>query len=126
MRTFISLISFIFIGHLYSQSTIELGGKKFHQIDKTPDSDTYLKFNSNSSGIYIMTGILPISGKIFTDECPCSVKVSGTQISINCICLDKEIYPDPIKDSFTYDLENQRLVSGSYSISGSPVVWKLK
>jgi hypothetical protein len=127
MTKFSILISFLFIGQLFSQTTFNLSGMEFHQKDEIPNSDTFLKFNSNSSAVYTMTGKLVMSGKSFRDECPCSVKVSGNQISINCTCSDKEIYPDPIKDSFTYNSTTKTLTSTSYrSRDGAYIVWNLK
>ena len=124
-KIFFLSIMLIFGGICMSQNVLDLKNKQFHQLDKTPNSDTYLTFLSNSKAMYIMTGSLPISGKSFRDECPCAVTVSGNKISISCICDDKEIYPDPIEDSFIYETQNQKLISNRYSIGGKYIEWVL-
>ncbi|NDC40095.1 MAG: hypothetical protein EBZ77_00835 [Chitinophagia bacterium] len=87
---------------LLSQKSINLAGLKFQQYDKGGAS-TVLQFSSNTQATYIISGTSPIGGKSYRDECPCKCTVTGTSIEIVCNCADKDIYPDPIKDSFTYD-----------------------
>ena len=70
--------------------------------------NTYKLFYKHT---YIMNGSLPISGKPYRDECPCNVKLVSGVIEIRCICADKDIYPDPIEDSFTYDEKSKILTS---------------
>ena len=104
----------------------DLSGKKFEQIDEIPNSTTHLYFKSNTEAAYIMTGSL-MNGKTFRDECSCKSTIQGNKISINCICDDREIYPDPIKDSFVYDAASNSLKSTSYSDRNrNPFIWKYK
>jgi hypothetical protein len=103
----------------------DIVGKRFHQVDNIPNSDTYLNFSSTTKALYIITGTLPFSGKSFRDECPCSVSISNDVISINCMCQDREIYPDPIRDSFTFDAKRQVLISKSHRYNGNYMTWKL-
>jgi hypothetical protein len=118
------LFGFLFLSTLQAQTTIDLTGKQFEQIDDIP-STTTLYFKSNTTASYVM--VSTIGGKTYRDECSCKATISGNKISINCICDDKEIYPDPIKDSFVYDPQSQTLTSTSYrTVAGKYFVWKSK
>jgi hypothetical protein len=118
------LFSFLFLSTLQAQTTIDLTGKQFEQIDDIP-STTTLYFKSNTTASYVI--VSTIGGKTYRDECSCKATISGNKISINCICDDKEIYPDPIKDSFVYDPQSQTLTSTSYrTVAGKYFVWKSK
>ena len=126
MKTFVLTIISIFTFSLLNAQIADLTGKQFHQMDEMPDSDTYLKFVSSTKATYIMTGTLPISHQSYRDECPCTVTITGSKVSIRCICSDKEVYPDPIEDSFTYDSKTQTLTSTRFrSLDGEYWVWKL-
>jgi hypothetical protein len=73
-----------------------------------------------------MTNVL-MSGKTYIDECPCKTTVKGNNIEIICVCEDKELYPDPITDSFVYDSATNSLKSTSYSDRNrNPIYWKFK
>jgi hypothetical protein len=124
-KVILPLLSFfLLIVSVSGQSTFDLSGKQFEQIDDIP-STTTLYFKSNSTASYVM--VSTIGGKTYRDECSCKATVSGNKISINCICDDKEIYPDPIKDSFMYDEKNQILTSTSYrTVDGKYFIWKSK
>jgi hypothetical protein len=124
-KVILPLLSFfLLIVSVSGQSTFDLSGKQFEQIDDIP-STTTLYFKSNSTASYVI--VSTIGGKSYRDECYCSVTVSGNKINIHCICDDKEIYPDPIKDSFMYDEKNQILTSTSYrTVDGKYFIWKSK
>ena len=121
MKKIIFSVFLVTICYLGSAQTTGLAGKRFLQSDNIP-GETYLRFESNTRATYIMTSMG------YTDECPCSCIVSGNKISIKCVCSDKEIYPDPIEDSFTYDAAKGILTSTRYrtSSSGAFFVWNLK
>jgi hypothetical protein len=120
----ITSLCLLFFSTIFAQSNIDLTGKQFEQIDDIP-STTTLYFKSNTTASYVM--VSTIGGKTYRDECSCKATVSGNKISINCICDDKEIYPDPIKDSFVYDSQSQTLTSTSYrTVAGKYFVWKSK
>jgi hypothetical protein len=124
MKYLILLIfSIVCFSSVNAQTNVDLSGKKFEQIDEL-QSTTTLYFKSNSTASY--TIVSAISGKTYTDNCDCKVTVNSDKISINCLCDDREIYPDPIKDSFIYAPQSQTLTSTSYrSISGKYFVWKI-
>lgn len=121
MKKTLLFVAFSVISLIASAQSVNMSGKRFLQTDNIP-GDTYIRFESNSKAMFIMTG----SG--YTDECPCSCAVNGNKISIKCICADKEIYPDPIEDSFTYDASKATLTSTRYrnASNGSYFVWTLK
>ncbi len=134
-KTIIIALAFICCTSVSAQTSINLAGLKFEQYDKM-ESSTVLHFTSNTQAMYIMTGILPISGKSYRDECPCKCTVNGTSIKIVCPCSDKEVFPDPIEDSFVFDASSKTLKSSTYnytsgsapepSLSGKDIVWKQK
>ena len=108
-----------------AQNELNLTGKTFQKVDKTPSSTSEVYFASKTEVVYIITSV--ISGKTYIDKCPGKATINGNKVSINCLCDDKEIYPDPILDSFNYDSQSKRLTSASYrSIDGVWVVWNLK
>lgn len=110
---------------LFSQNP-DLTGKKFEQINQIPNSSAQLYFKSNTEAVYIMSGSL-MSGRTYREECNCKVTFQGKEISISCLCNDREMYPDPIKDSFIYDAATNSLKSTSWSDRNrNPFIWKSK
>jgi hypothetical protein len=99
-----------------AQANPKLAGKQFYQVymHQPGKMEAHLRFDSENKATYIMNGTLTISGAKFRDECPCTVKMVSGNISIKCICSDKEIYPDPIEDSFTYNDKTKVLTSTRY------------
>jgi hypothetical protein len=120
-------ILFIVIMSNYSiaQKSSNLNGKIFQLIDQIPNSTTDLMFISNSEVVYVITNVF--NGKTYVDECPGKTTFINNKLTINCICKDKEIYPDPIKDSFIYNPKSQTLTSTIYkSVDGKYFVWEMK
>ena len=107
-----------------AQSELDLTNKTFQQVDKVP-STSELFFSSKNEVVFIITNV--INGKTYIDKCPGKSTVTGNKISINCFCEDKELYPDPITDSFNYDSKSKTLISTRYrSTDGIFFVWNLK
>jgi hypothetical protein len=119
----ISFILFVF-GSLNAQTSIDLSGKIFQNEKNTINSSCELKFKSNTQVVYIITNV--INGKTYIDECNGKSIVNGNKISIVCTCADKEMYTEPIEDSFTYESKSKFLTSGKRSIDGKNIIWKLK
>jgi hypothetical protein len=120
-------ILFIVMMSNYSiaQKFTNLNGKIFRQIDQIPNSTTDLMFISNTEVVYIITNVF--NGKTYVDECPGKSTFINNKVNINCICKDKEIYPDPIKDSFIYNPKSLTLNSTIYkSVDGKDFVWEMK
>lgn len=108
-----------------AQYELDLSNKTFQQVDKIPESTTELYFASKTQVIYIITNT--IKGKTYIDKCPGKATLQGYKVSIICECDDKEIYPDPILDSFNYDPKSKTLVSTRYrSTDGRFHLWNLK
>ena len=102
-----------------AQNNAQLAGLTFEQYDKT-ESTTIVRFTSNTQATYIMSGTLMMSGKTFRDECPCKCNISGNKVKITCNCPDKEIYPEPIVESYIYDAKAKTLTSTNFKYtSGS-------
>jgi hypothetical protein len=108
-----------------AQTELDFTGKTFQQVEKIPNSTTELHFTSKNQVTYIITNI--INGKTYIDKCNGKATLSGNKISVKCICDDKELYPDPISDSFVYNATSKTLTSTSYrSTDGVYLIWKLK
>lgn len=118
-------LSIFCFGIANAQTELDLTNKTFQQVNKIPNSTTELLFTSKNQVTYIITNI--INGKTYIDKCKGKATLNGNKISINCICDDKEIYPDPIIDSFNFDSKTNTLTSTSYrSIDGVYFLWNLK
>ena len=101
-------------GFSNAQNGLDLTKKTFRKADKIPDniSTEEIYFTSKNQVIYIITSV--IKGKTYIDKCSGKATLTGNKISINCICEDKELYPDPITDTFIYDSKSQTLTSTVY------------
>ncbi len=44
-----------------------------------------------------------VNGKSFEDVCNCQCTIEGNKVKVNCSCEDKEIYPNPLKETFIYN-----------------------
>ena len=125
MKSILLAILAVFLGGaIHAQKSIDLSGKAFAHEKNTTISSSVLKFKPNNQVVYVITN--DINGKIYVDECPGKSTIQGNKISIVCNCPDKEIYPDPIKDSFTFDAVSNSLISGSKNLNGKNIIWKSK
>jgi hypothetical protein len=123
-KLFLMAAMLLSFGAINAQAELDLTNKTFLQDDEIPNSTTELFFTSKNQVTYIITN--EINGKTYIDKCPGKATLSGNKISIICNCADKELYPDPIKDSFIYDSKNKTLISTSYrSRNGVYFVWSL-
>ena len=124
-KNIIIAIIFIISFNAIAQKSNNLIGKTFQQIENISNSTTEIKFISNTQVVYVITNV--INGKTYIDECPGKSTFINNKLTINCNCSDKEIYLDPIKDSFVYDSKSNTLTSTSYrSVDGKFFVWENK
>jgi len=124
-KNIIIAIIFIISCNAIAQKSNNLIGKTFQQIENISNSTTEIKFISNTQVVYVITNV--INGKTYIDECPGKSTFINNKLTINCNCSDKEIYPDPIKDSFVYDSKSNTLTSTSFrSVDGKFFVWENK
>ncbi len=124
-KNIIIAIIFIISCNAIAQKSNNLVGKTFQQIENISNSTTEIKFISNTQVVYVITNV--INGKTYIDECPGKSTFINNKLTINCNCSDKEIYPDPIKDSFVYDSKSNTLTSTSFrSVDGKFFVWENK
>lgn len=131
MRTYMNKILHILITlccfavYGKAQTSVDMSGKVFQLIEKIPNSTTELKFKSNTEVTYVITNY--IFGKTYIDECPGKSIINGNTITISCICKNKELYPDPISDRFTFDAKSRTLISTDHrTVDGIYFVWELK
>lgn len=121
---FVILALFI-VQNSKAQNPPDLTNKTFILQEKIPNSTTELLFLSKTKVNYIITNL--INGKTFIDKCPGTATYVGSKISIKCLCEDKDLYPDPIEDTFIYDSKYSILKSTqSRTIDGLYFEWKLK
>jgi hypothetical protein len=97
----------------FSQSTTSLAGLRFEQYDKA-DGYTIVEFGPGKKATYIMGGVLPFNGQSYREECLCTFSISNSVITLACECPDKELYPDPVEDEFTFDKQRKTLTSKRY------------
>lgn len=110
---FLTILSLAFT-LVQAQSTVNLSGLRFQQLQLDKNSYAILEFTSNKQVSYIMGGVLPMSGRSFRDVCPGTYTVTEGKILIRCVCADKEVFPDPLEDSFRYDGSRKVLTSTRY------------
>jgi hypothetical protein len=101
----------------FSQDLKNLPGLKFQEYNKTTGTYTRIEFGSNKQVSCVMGGVLPISNRSYREVCPGTYTITGNKITIKCVCADKDLFPDPIEDSFTYDSKTKSLISTRYKYS---------
>jgi hypothetical protein len=120
MKKLLLIATMLFtFGAVNAQTELDLTNKTFLNEDDYNGTSRELFFNSKNQVTYIIT--TEINGKTYIDKCPGKATISGNEISIIYNCADKEIYPDPIKESFVYDSKTKTFKSTSYRF-----VWRLK
>lgn len=112
--TLLLLFSFYQVSFAFTQTPTNLSGLRFQQYQKDNSSYAILEFSTNKQVSYVMGGMLPMSGKSYKDACTGTYSVSGNKITIKCTCSDKDLFPDPIEDSFQYDSKTKTLTSTRY------------
>jgi len=123
MKRIISVKLLIFFcSFVNAQTAANLSGLRFkhYQIDK--NSYAILEFATNRQVNYIIGGVLPMSGKSYQDICPGTYSIEGNKITIRCVCADREVFPDPLEDSFIYNSKSRKLTSTryQYTVSSAP------
>ncbi|MFM7645551.1 MAG: hypothetical protein ACKO41_02445 [Sphingomonadales bacterium] len=121
-RFIILLILNLTLYTVQAQSAVNLSGLRFQQLQLDKSSYAILEFTSNRQVSYVMGGVLPMSGRSYRDVCPGTYTVTEGKILIRCVCADKEVFPDPLEDSFRYDASKKVLTSTryQYTISSAP------
>jgi hypothetical protein len=95
-----------------AQNSLNLIGKTFEYTDKYTNAKTQYTFLSNNKVKLVM--LTESNSKQFKDICFCQSSIEGNRIKANCICEDKEIFPDPLKETFIYDPKTNTLTTTIY------------
>lgn len=95
-----------------AQNSLNLIGKTFEYTDKYTNAKTQYTFLSNNKVKLVM--LAESNSKQFKDICFCQSSIEGNRIKTNCICEDKEIFPDPLKETFIYDPKTNTLTTTIY------------
>ena len=106
-----------------AQNSTSLVGKTFELTDKLTNDRVQYSFLSNKKVNLIMFS--EINGKHFQDKCSGLYTIEGNKIKVNCNCEDKEIYPNPLKETFIYD-KNTLLTTIHLDQNKNPQIFYLK
>ncbi len=118
------VLLFIFLTNLaIGQTGINLTGKTYEYIDKLTGSKEAYTFLSNNKIKLVM--LSEFNGKYMQDVCFGTVVFESNKIKVSCICDDKEIYPDPLKETFIFDTATNSLITTiHYDQSSRPRIFK--
>ncbi len=123
MKYFIALLFMFFTNLSIGQNTLNLTGKTFEYIDKLTGSKESYTFLSNAKIKLVM--LSEFNGKVMQDVCFGNVVFESNKIKVSCICDDKEIYPDPLKEVFIFDaVSNSLTTTIHFDQSRKPRVFK--
>mgnify|MGYP000034985008 FL=1 len=109
MKYYIPFLFMFFTNLAIGQTNLNLTGKTFEYIDKATGGKEAYTFLSNTKVKLVM--LSEFNGKIIQDVCFGSVVFELNKIKVSCICDDKEIYPDPLKEAFVFDAASNSLTT---------------
>ena len=109
MKFCIALLFIFFTNHVIGQTGFNLTGKTYAYVDKLTGSKEAYTFLSSTKIKLVM--LSEFNGKIMQDVCFGSVVFELNKIKVSCICDDKEIYPDPLKEAFVFDAASNSLTT---------------
>lgn len=109
----------------FSQKGSSLISKTFEYVDRSANNVEQYSFLSETKVRLVMKSV--VNGDFFEDVCVCQYTIDGNKINVNCICEDKEIYPNPLKETFIYNRgKNTLSTTIHYDKNKQPRVFKLK
>jgi hypothetical protein len=112
MKYFTTSLLIFCVHFVFGQSGINLTGKTFEYIDKqTGGKETYTFVSTTKIKLVMQS---EFNGKIMQDVCYGSVILESNKIKVSCMCDDKEIYPDPLKEAFIFDATSNTLTTTIY------------
>lgn len=91
-----SIFIFTLVHFLFFQ--VSLVGKKFEYIDQANESKEVYHFQDNNRVKLTMSTVF--NGKYLEDVCSGTYKIEANKVKVVCNCPDKEVYPDPIRETF--------------------------
>lgn len=120
--TAIALLTFNFT---FAQDAFNLAGKTFEYFNNETNSKEQYAFISNTEAKLIL--LSEFNGQSYKDVCSCKSSVDGNIVKISCNCEDKEIYPEPLKETFIYDKSKNILTTTIYyDRYKNPRIFKIK
>lgn len=121
----ITVIALLTYNFTYAQESFKLTGKTFEYINNETNSKEQYAFISNTEAKLIM--LSEFNGKSYKDVCLCKCSVEGNKVKVSCNCEDKEIYPEPLKETFIYDKSKNTLTTTiHYDRNKKPRIFNLK
>ncbi len=126
MKHLITSIFLIFLSDIsYSQTIPDLVGKTFEYKDPYTNGVEKYVFISNTESKLIM--LSSFGGQSYRDVCICKYTLEGNKVKVNCICEDKEVFPNPLREAFIYDFKNKTLTTTiHYDQNKKPRIFYLK
>ena len=123
MKYCITCLFIFFVNFAIGQTGSNVTGKTFEYIDKLTGSKEVYTFLSSTKVKLVM--LSEFNGKIMQDVCFGTVVFESNKIKVSCICDDKEIYPDPLKEVFIFDAATHSLLTTiHYDQSRKPRIFK--
>ena len=123
MKYCIALLFMVFTNLAIGQTGFNLTGKTYEYIDKLTGSKEAYTFLSSTKIKLVM--LSEFNGKIMQDVCFGTVVFESNKIKVSCICDDKEIYPDPLKEVFIFNAATNSLTTTiHYDQSRKPRIFK--
>ena len=123
MKYCIALLFMVFTNLAIGQTDFNLIGKTYEYIDKLTGSKEAYTFLSSTKIKLVM--LSEFNGKIMQDVCFGTVVFESNKIKVSCICDDKEIYPDPLKEVFIFNAATNSLTTTiHYDQSRKPRIFK--
>lgn len=123
MKCSITVLFIFFTNLAIGQTSFNLTGKTFEYIDRlTGGKEAYTFLSSTKIKLVMLS---EFNGKVLQDVCFGTVVMESNKIKVSCICDDKEIYPDPLKEVFIFDSAANLLTTTiHYDQSRKPRVFK--
>jgi hypothetical protein len=123
MKYCITSLFIFFVNFAIGQTASNVTGKTFEYMDKLTGSKEAYTFLSSTKVKLVM--LSEFNGKVMQDVCFGTVVFESNKIKVSCICEDKEIYPDPLKEVFIFDAATHSLVTTiHYDQSRKPRIFK--
>ncbi len=120
--TAIALLTYNFS---HAQDSFILTGKTFEYINNESNTKEQYAFTSNTEAK--LTMLSDFNGQSYKDVCLCKFALEGDKVKISCNCEDKEIYPEPLKETFIYDKSKNTLTTTiHYDRNKNPRIFQLK
>ena len=108
----------------FAQDAFNLAGKTFEYFNNETNSKEQYAFISNAEAKLIL--LSEFNGQSYKDVCSCKSSVEGNIVKISCNCEDKEIYPEPLKETFIYDKSKNILTTTiHFDRYNNPRIFKL-